>query len=249
MTSQEKSRLDILLVERNAFESRARARAAIEAGLISVDGAPILKPAALVAPDAAVAVTGDVHDYVSRGGVKLEAALDAFNVDPSGAVCLDLGASTGGFTDALLRREAKKVFAVDVGAGQLHARLAHDPRVVSLEKTHARDISSELIPEAVDLIVADVSFISLKKALPSALALGRPGARLIALVKPQFEAGRAAIGKGGIVRPGRENAEGVAEDLLQWLEVEGVWRSKGLIESPIKGGDGNREFLIGAERT
>ncbi len=238
-------RLDHYLVQSGLMESRARAQEAIAAGLVTVNGAAAAKPAQKVAETDEVAIVGEVHPYVSRGGVKLGAALDHFRFGVSGKICLDLGASTGGFTDVLLRRDAAKVYAVDVGQGQLHEKLAGDPRVVSLEKTHAKDLNRELIPDPVDVIVCDVSFISLKKALPFALALAAPGAALAALVKPQFEVGREGIGKGGLVK--EVLAEPCARDMAQWLEGEG-WAVAGLIDSPILGGDGNREFLIGATK-
>jgi len=183
------------------------------------------------------------------GGGKLDAALRAMEIDPAGKTCLDLGASAGGFTDVLLRGGAVKIYAVDVGSGQLHGQIAADPRVVNLEKTHAKDLSRKLIPDPIAVIVCDVSFISLRKALPPALALGAPGARLVALVKPQFEVGRSKIGKGGIVKPGAENAEGVAEAMHAWISMQPGWRSTGYMESPISGGDGNREFLLGAVKS
>jgi 23S rRNA (cytidine1920-2'-O)/16S rRNA (cytidine1409-2'-O)-methyltransferase len=239
-------RLDQYLVANGLAESRARAQEAIAAGLVTVDGAAATKPAQKIGEGVMVAVTGAAHPYVSRGGVKLAAALDAFDIDPAGAICLDLGASTGGFTDVLLRRGAAKIYAVDVGRGQLHVRVAGDPRVVNLEQTHAKDLSSALIPEPVSLIVCDVSFISLKKALPYALALAGPGALLAALVKPQFEVGPDGVGKGGLVKEGR--AEPVAGDMARWVETQG-WRVSGVIDSPIPGGDGNKEFLLGAAKT
>ncbi len=236
------------LIERGHFPSRARAQAAIKAGLVTVDGIITAKPSQTVAPDSKIGVDGDVHPYVSRGGVKLEAALKSFEIDPAGKICLDLGASTGGFTEVLLRRGAAKVYAVDVGSGQLHPKISSDRRVMNLEKTHAKDLSPELIPENPDLIVCDVSFISLKKALPFAMALAAPNAHLAALIKPQFEVGRSGIGKGGIVKEGHENSYGVAEDIATWIDGQPGWRSAGYMESPIKGGDGNQEFLIGAIR-
>ncbi len=242
-------RLDQALVARGAFQSRSRAQGAIRAGLVRVDGAVVARPAAGVADDAEIAVDGDVHDFVSRGGAKLDAALRAFEIDAADKTCLDLGASTGGFTEALLRAGAARVFAVDVGSGQLHASLTEDRRVVSLEKTHAKDLSAALIPDPIDVLVCDVSFISLKKALPPALALCAPGARLAALVKPQFEVGRAQIGKGGVVKPGYANSWGVAEAMRDWIDAEPGWRALGLMESPLEGGDGNREFLIGARKS
>ncbi len=236
-------RLDHYLVQHGLAESRAKAQAAIAAGLVSIDGAAALKPAQKVAPGARVALEGEVHPYVSRGGVKLEAALRAMKVDPAGKTCLDLGASTGGFTDVLLMRGAAKVYAVDVGTGQLHEKIAGDSRVISLEKTHAKDLTPALIPDPIEVIVCDVSFISLKKALPPALALAAPGAMLIALIKPQFEVGREGLGKGGVVKDGL--GEKAAADIRAWIEDLG-WNVIGLIDSPIKGGDGNTEFLLGA---
>lgn len=241
-------RLDLHLVENGWFESRARAQDAIRAGLVRVNGAPATRPAQAVDAEAAICVEGNVHDYVSRGGMKLEAGLDAFAIDPAGKICLDLGASTGGFTDVLLQRGAAKVYAVDVGTGQLHEKLRDEPRLINLERTHARDLSPALVPEPVEIIVCDVSFISLKKALPPALALAAPSARLTALVKPQFEVGRSRIGKGGIVRQGYDNSFGVAEEIGAWLSAQTGWKTTGFIESPITGGDGNREFLVGATR-
>lgn len=238
-------RLDLHLVERGAFPSRARAQAAVRAGLVRIDGVVAEKSSQMVGAGAKVSVEGDVHPYVSRGGLKLEAALQALEIDPADKVCLDLGASTGGFTDVLLRRGAVKVYAVDVGSGQLHPNIAADPRIVNLEKTHAKDLSRALVPDAVDLIVCDVSFISLKKALPFAMALAAPRARLAALIKPQFEVGRSRIGKGGIVKDGAENSVGVAEDIAAWLNDQAGWAATEYFDSPIKGGDGNREFLIG----
>ena len=210
-----------------------------------VNGAVAGKPAQKVKDGASVTVTGAVHDYVSRGGLKLETALSAFGFDPSGKTCLDLGASTGGFCDVLLRRGAAKVYAVDVGRNQLHERIREDTRVINLEQTHAKDLCRELTPDPIDLIVCDVSFISLKKALPFALALGGENCALVALVKPQFEVGRDGIGKGGLVKEGL--ADPVAKDMAGWIESIG-WRVSGLINSPILGGDGTKEFLIGAVR-
>lgn len=241
-----RTRLDAHLVAIRAFASRARAQSAIAAGLVRVDGVVARKPSLLIAESSVISVDGDVHDFVSRGGVKLAAALDAFRIDPCGLTCLDLGASTGGFSDVLLRRGAEKVYAVDVGRGQLHETIADDPRVVSLEKTHVRDLSRALIPEPIGLIVCDVSFISLKHALPPALTLAALDARLVALVKPQFEVGPSRLGKRGLV--GADDAEVAARDIRDWMANRPGWCLIGLIESPIQGGDGNREFLLGAAR-
>lgn len=242
-------RLDQILVDRGAFPSRARAQGAIRAGLVKVGGATIEKPSAFFPEDCAVDVEGDVHDYVSRGALKLERAVRTFEIDPAGRTCLDLGASTGGFTQVLLRQGAAKVYAVDVGSGQLHPSLIGEPRIVNLEKTHAKDLTRALVPEEIEIIVCDVSFISLKKALPFAMALASPCARLVALIKPQFEVGRSRIGKGGLVKPGYANSYGVAQDIAAWLGEQLSWKTLGYIESPIEGGDGNKEFLIGAIRS
>ncbi len=243
------TRLDQYLMDAGRFQSRARAQAAIRAGLVRVGGVAAQKPSQKIALGAVVEIDGDVHPYVSRGGVKLAAALRAMEIDPAGKTCLDLGASTGGFSDVLLRRGAAKIYAVDVGTGQLERRIAADPRVVNLERTHAKDLSPALIAEPVELIVCDVSFISLKKALPPALALAAPGAQLAALVKPQFEVGRAQIGKGGIVKPGIENTVGVAQSIGEWIAAQPGWRWTGYMKSPISGGDGNSEFLLGAVKS
>ncbi len=240
-------RLDAYLVEAGHFPSRARAQAAVKRGLVTVNGAPA-KPAQSVQEADEIVIDGDVHPFVSRGGVKLDAGLRGFAIDPAGKICLDLGASTGGFTHTLLRAGARKVYAVDVGAGQLDQEIAADPRVVNLERTHARDLDRALVADPIDLVVCDVSFISLRKALPPALALAAPRARLVALVKPQFEVGRARIGKGGIVRPGYENTYGVAEEIGAWIDAMPGWRYLCFMESPIAGGDGNREFLLAAAR-
>ena len=237
-------RADLALVERGLFDSRAKAQAAIAAGLVTADGALVRKPSELLDPRAAVRAA-PAHPYVSRGGVKLAAALDAFGVDPAGLVCLDLGASTGGFTQVLLGRGAARVHAVDVGHGQLHPSVAADPRVVAREGTDARRLDARLVPEPVDLLVADVSFISLRHVLPPALGLLRPGASVIVLVKPQFEAGPGHVRK-GIVRDPRVHA-GVCEQLAAFLEARGL-TVLGIVPSPIAGGDGNREFLLWARR-
>jgi 23S rRNA (cytidine1920-2'-O)/16S rRNA (cytidine1409-2'-O)-methyltransferase len=238
-------RLDQLLVARGLASSRARARALIEAGAVSVGGAVATRPAQTVRDDAGIALREDAPQWVSRGALKLLHALDAFGLDPSGAVALDVGASTGGFTEALLARGAARVHALDVGHGQLHPRLAADPRVASIEGVNARAIPEGLLPP-VDWIVADVSFISLEKALPGPMALARPGATLVALVKPQFEAGPGAVGKGGIVRDPAVHAR-VRAAAAAFVAAQG-WVMLGETESPITGGDGNREFLIAARK-
>lgn len=235
-------RADLVLVERGLFESRARAKAAIEAGLVTAGGVTLAKASDLIAPDAAIEATPP-HPWVSRGGVKLAHALDAFAIDPAGRVCLDLGASTGGFTDVLLTRGAAGVHAVDVGHGQLHPKVAADPRVTSHEGVDARDVTPDLLGEAPRLIVIDVAFIPLTLVLPAALALGAPGARLVALIKPQFEAGRDRVKK-GVVRDAAIHAE--VCDKVAAAVVKLGWTVDGILPSPIEGGDGNREFLLAA---
>jgi 23S rRNA (cytidine1920-2'-O)/16S rRNA (cytidine1409-2'-O)-methyltransferase len=239
-----RQRADLLLVERGLFESRAKAQAAIAAGLVTADGEPVRKPSDLLDPAAAVTAAAP-HPYVSRGGVKLAAALNAFPVDPTGRVCADIGASTGGFTDVLLARGARKVYAIDVGQGQLHPKLRGDERVVSLERTDIRRLDKTLIGEAIGLAVVDVSFISLRLALPAVIDLLTGAADLLALIKPQFEAGREHVRK-GVVRDEAVQRI-VCEDIEALLRGRG-FRILGLIASPILGGDGNREFLIGARR-
>ncbi|MFN3483434.1 TlyA family RNA methyltransferase [Rhabdaerophilum calidifontis] len=237
-------RLDQLLVERTVFPSRARAAAAIAAGRVRIGGSPARKAAQMVEADTAIEAEPE-HDYVSRGALKLAAALDAAGIDPSGAICLDLGASTGGFTDLLLRRGAKRVFAVDVGHGQLHAALRDDPRVVALEGLDARAITPAEVPEPVDLLVADLAFIGLAKALPAGLARVKPGGRLVGLVKPQFEAGPGA-GKKGVIRDPALQAA-VLDRVAAEIAALGV-TVEARLPSPIAGGDGNREFLIVARK-
>ncbi|HYN38713.1 MAG TPA: TlyA family RNA methyltransferase [Rhodospirillales bacterium] len=240
-------RLDQLLVERGLAESRARAQALIMAGLVFSAERRLDKPGTTLAADAPLEVRGRDHPWVSRGGVKLAAALDAFAIDPHGLICLDVGASTGGFTDVLLSRGAARVYAVDVGFGQLAWKLRTDPRVVVLERTNIRELGPAQIPEPVDLVVCDVSFISVTLALPAALARTRPGARLVALIKPQFEAGRDQVGKGGIVRDSAVR-RAVCDRIERWLAQQPGWRVPGLIESPLAGADGNVEYLIGGQR-
>ena len=241
-----KTRADLLLVERGLFPSRAKAREAIETGLVTVNGTQIKKPSDMLAHDAQIDAQKP-YPWVSRGGLKLEAGLDHFNIDVRDRVCLDVGASTGGFTDVLLSRSATKIFAVDVGQGQLHTKLRADHRVVSLEQTDARILDTSLIPEAPSLVVCDASFISLKLVLPKALELAAPNAFLVALIKPQFEAGREAVREGkGVVRDEAIH-QAVCDDLAKWLAATG-WSVLGITPSPIEGGDGNREFLIGAQK-
>ena len=235
-------RADRLLVERGLFESRAKAQAAIAAGLVIADGVTLRKASDEIAIDAAIDARA-AHPYVSRGGVKLAAALDTFGFDPKGCVCLDVGSSTGGFTQVLLRRGAARVYAVDVGRAQLHASLRERPDVVSLEQTDIRELKP--LDSAPDLVVIDVSFISLKQVLPAALKLAASSAQLIALIKPQFEAGRERVRK-GVVRDAAVHVA-VCDDIAAFVASLG-WRVVGLTPSPITGGDGNAEFLLGAKR-
>jgi len=239
-----RQRADRLLVERGLFESRTKAQAAIEAGLVSANGVAVRKASEEIAADAMLRASA-AHPYVSRGGVKLNAALEHFGFDPKGRVCLDVGASTGGFTQVLLERGAARVYALDVGHGQLHESLRTRPEVVSLEQTDIRALSPARLDPRPDLITVDVSFISLKLALPAALALAERPAQLVALIKPQFEAGRANVKK-GIVRDEAARAA-VCADIASFVASLG-WRVAGVIPSPIAGGAGNTEFLLGAAR-
>jgi 23S rRNA (cytidine1920-2'-O)/16S rRNA (cytidine1409-2'-O)-methyltransferase len=238
------TRIDIALVERGLFSSRAKAREAIEAGLVCIAGRAVTKPSEPVAEDAEIEARAP-YAWVSRGGVKLEAALDTFGVDPRDRDCLDIGASTGGFTDVLLSRGARSVICIDVGHAQLHPKIASDPRVTSLEKTDARKLAAADLGAAPTLVVIDVSFISLTLVLPSVLTLAAPAAQVVALIKPQFEAGPDRVKK-GVVRDEKIRADVCAK--IEKLVAELGWRVRGIIPSPIEGGDGNREFLIAAER-
>ena len=237
-------RVDRLLVERGLFESRAKAQAAIEAGLV-VANETLVGKASLELPADAVLRAEPAYPYVSRGGVKLTAALERFGFDPAGRICLDVGSSTGGFTDALLARGAARVYAVDVGRAQLHRKLRERDEVVVLEGTDIRRLAAGLLTPPPTFVVVDVSFISLKLVLPAALGLAQPPARLVALIKPQFEAGRAHAKK-GVVRDARIHAA-VGEDLARTVAALG-WSVLGTIASPILGREGNREFLLGAKR-
>ena len=240
-----RQRLDQLLVTRGLFESRARARAAIEAGGVRVEGA-VVKRASTPVDEAAAIEAQAAHRWVGRGALKLEAALNLWPVPVEGLTALDVGASTGGFTEVLLERGARRVYAVDVGRGQLHPRLAADPRVVSLEGRDARSLDTTLVPEPVALVVCDASFIGLAKVLPAALALAGPEADLVVLVKPQFEVGPERVGKGGVVRNEAVRREAVA-GVRKWLVAQ-RWRVRGEAESPVTGGDGNVEYLLWASR-
>jgi 23S rRNA (cytidine1920-2'-O)/16S rRNA (cytidine1409-2'-O)-methyltransferase len=232
-------------VERGLFDSRAKARAAIEAGSVQAGGKVLTKAAELVEEGAEITAV-PAHPYVGRGALKLVHALALWPVAVRGATVLDVGASTGGFTEVALERGAARVYAVDVGRGQLHPKLAGDPRVVSLEGTDARALTAALVPQAPDLVVTDVSFIALSKALPAALALARQGADLVALVKPQFEVGRAFIGKGGLVKDEAARAKALAE--VEAFVAAGGWVVRATTDSPITGGDGNHEYLLWAQK-
>lgn len=237
----ERLRLDVALERRGLVPSRSRARDAIARGTVTVNGVPATKAGQPIGPADTITIDDPASGYVSRAALKLIAGLDALGVDPAGKTCLDLGASTGGFTQVLLERGADKVYAVDVGHGQLHADVAADPRVKSLEGTNARDLSSEIIPDAIDLVVSDVSFVSLNKVLAAPLALCSSNAEAVILIKPQFEVGREHIGKGGIVVPG-PHVESAVEQVCAFVQSQG-WSHLGTLASPVKGGDGNAEFV------
>ena len=238
---EKNKRADIVLVELGRFASRARAQAAIEAGLVRVDGATLRKASETIASDARIE-SRDAHPWASRGGVKLETALDAFKLDANGLVCLDVGASTGGFTDVLLSRGARRIYAVDVGRDQLDPRLRADPNVVALEGLDARKLAPDLFEAPPQAIVCDVSFISLRLVLPHVLPLAASGAWLAALIKPQFEAGRERLKKGAVKDEAVQRE--VCEAIVACVQDLG-WTSLGIIDSPIPGGDGAREFLLG----
>ena len=247
MSKIKKSRLDQLLVERGLAETRTRAQALVMAGLVTSETRRLDKPGLQVAEDISLNIKGPDHPWVSRGGVKLAHGLDHFGINPHDCIALDVGASTGGFTDVLLSRAAKKVYAVDVGHGQLDWKLRRDERVVVLDKTNARHLGPEQIPDAIDLIVCDASFIGLEVVLPGPMALAGPNAYLIALIKPQFEVGKGNVGKGGIVRDPALHQE-VCDRIKNWINDQSPWRVLGITESPLTGADGNKEFLIAAKR-
>lgn len=241
-----KMRIDQLLVERGLAESRTRAQALVMAGTVFVGEAKAEKPGQQVPGDAAIEVRGRDHPWVSRGGIKLAHALERFAIDPTGAVAMDIGSSTGGFTDVLLQGGAAHVFAVDSGTNQLAWKLREDPRVTVYEQTSARLLTSELINRACDMVVCDASFISLAKVLDVPLQLAAPKCRLVALIKPQFEVEKHEVGKGGVVRDAALHSR-VCEEVREWLEGLG-WHIEGVVESPITGPKGNVEFLISAVR-
>jgi 23S rRNA (cytidine1920-2'-O)/16S rRNA (cytidine1409-2'-O)-methyltransferase len=238
-----RQRLDALLVARGFYQTRSRARDAVLRGAVKVNGLAASKPSQMMAADAAIVIEDAAKPYVSRAALKLKHALAQFRITVAGRRALDIGASTGGFTQVLLEEGAAHVTAIDVGHGQM---AFDDPRVTLIEGLNARDLVRAHVPDRLDLIVCDVSFISLKLALPQALALAEPGADLVALIKPQFEVGRAALGKGGVVGDETEWAR-VCSEIAAFLEGQG-WSVRGLVPSPIAGGDGNREFLIAARR-
>ncbi|HWE74008.1 MAG TPA: TlyA family RNA methyltransferase [Stellaceae bacterium] len=241
-----KKRLDVLLVERGLVETRAKAQALILAGAVFSGERKLDKAGTAYAEDTPLEVKSKDHPWVSRGGIKLAHALAHFGIDVTGAVALDVGASTGGFTDVLLQKGAAKVYAVDVGHGQLAWKLRQDPRVVVLERVNARYLTAEHVPEPPDIVVCDASFIGLETVLPAALALAKPRALLVALIKPQFEVGPDRVGKGGVVRDPALHQE-VCERIAAWLAGKG-WMVAGIVESPIRGPEGNIEFLVHAHR-
>ncbi|MEO0463811.1 MAG: TlyA family RNA methyltransferase [Pseudomonadota bacterium] len=245
-SSSKKLRVDQALVERGLAESRTRAQALIMAGQVFAGEAKVLKPGQMIAGDAAVEVRGRDHPWVSRGGIKLAHALEHFAIDVSGAVAMDVGSSTGGFTDVLLTGGAAHVFAVDSGTNQLAWKLRQDPRVTVLEQTSARVLTPQQIDRACDIVVCDASFISLAKVLEVPLQLAAPACRLVALIKPQFEVARAEVGKGGVVRDAALHSR-VCGEVRVWLE-SGGWTIEGIVESPITGPKGNVEFLVSALR-
>lgn len=242
-----KKRLDQLLVERGLVESRARAQAMIMAGAVTVGDRTVDKPGQAVAEDVAIHLRTKDHPWVSRGGLKLDHALDHFALDVTGLVAMDVGSSTGGFTDVLLSRGAARVYAVDSGTNQLAWKLRQDTRVVTLERTSARILTSEHVPEQVGILVCDASFIGLAKVLERPLSFAAPEALLVALIKPQFEAGRADVGKGGVVRDPAVHAR-VCGEVEAWLAAQPGWQVLGITPSPITGPEGNVEFLIAGRR-
>ena len=245
----EPQRLDQLLVALDLFASRSRARDAIQRGTVKVDGKVVTKPSLVFSAEHEFTIDDPAQDYVSRAALKLVAGLDHFGLNPEGHDCLDVGASTGGFTEVLLKRGAAHVTSIDVGHGQFHPRLADDPRVTNIEGLNARYLEHEDIDNRpIDFIVSDVSFISLKLALAPALDMAEPGSHCLLLVKPQFEAGREAISKAGLLKE-PETAPLVAAELERWLVEEMGWESLGLIPSPIAGGDGNEEFLLAGKKS
>ncbi len=242
-----KRRADQLLVDRGLADSRSRAAALILAGQVFSGERRVAKAGDLLPEDAPLELRGQDHPWVSRGGLKLAHGLDRFAIDPAGRICLDVGASTGGFTDVLLARGAARVHAVDVGHGQLAWKLRQDPRVVVLERVNARHLTRALVPDPIDLVVCDASFIGLETVLPAALALTAEEAHLVALIKPQFEVGKGRVGKGGVVRDPALHEE-VCQRIGDWLTAQPGWTVLGIEDSPITGPEGNKEFLIAGRR-
>ncbi len=244
-----RDRADLVLLAQKQVPSREKARDLIKQGLVSISGEQVKKPSQQVPTDSVFQIEGVLLNWVSRGALKLSAALGAFDLPSfSQAVCIDLGASTGGFTDVLLHRGARHIYSVDVGHGQLADALAKDGRVTNLEKTHARDLSAEQISQPIDVVVCDLSFISVTKALSPALSLVRSGGWLVTLIKPQFEAGRDALGKGGVVRLEADRQKAI-EQVRNFIENEQGWQVKEVMTSPIKGSDGNIEYLMSAQKS
>ena len=242
-----KTRLDQLVCERGWVGSRAQAQALVMSGKVMRGTERLTKPGMMIDPQTEIILEGKEHPWVSRGGMKLAHGLEAFALHPAGMTCLVVGASTGGFTDVLLHHGARKVYAVDVGHGQLDVKLRSDPRVVVMEKTNARYLTHEHVPEPIDVIVCDASFISLKTVLPAALALASPAAKLIALIKPQFEAGKKLAPKGVVRDP--QVREDVCNEIQHWITDDMGWKVAGLAESPVTGPKGNREFLLYAVKS
>ena len=244
----QKIRLDVLVHDQGHAPSREKAQAMIMAGLVLIGDQRMTKPGVKVADDSVLIIKGKTHPYVSRGGLKLAAAFEHYPaLNAAGFIAIDVGASTGGFTDVLLRQGAAKVYAVDVGHGQLDWALRNDDRVVVMEKQNARHLTANEIPDEIDMVVCDASFISLKKVLPASMALAKSGAVLAALIKPQFEVGRGDVGKGGVVRD-PELHQAVQDNISAWLTDEMNWQVRGIVPSPITGPEGNKEFVIVADK-
>ncbi len=242
-----KVRADVALVDRGLVESRSKAQALIMAGKVFAGERKLAKAGEAIPDDQELSLRGQDHPWVSRGGLKLAHALEHFGLDPTDQVCLDVGASTGGFTDVLLQAGAAKVYAVDVGHGQLAWKLRNDPRVVVLERTNARTLTAEQVPEPIDFLVCDASFIGLEVLLPAPLALAKPKATLAVLIKPQFEVGKERVGKGGVVRDPALHEETCVR-IKAWVNAQAGWSVSGIVESPITGPEGNKEFLIVAHK-
>jgi len=240
-----KTRLDLLLVARGLAETQTKAQALIMSGVVFTGEQRLKAAGDQIADDTVITIRGPEHPWVSRGGMKLAHGLTHFQFDPKGRICIDVGCSTGGFTDVLLTRDAAKVYAVDVGYGQLAEKLRKDARVVVMERTNARHLTSEQIPEAIEAIVCDASFIGLRTVLPASMALAKSGAFMVALIKPQFEVSKDRVGKKGVVRDPAVHAE-VCEMIREWLAAQKGWAVRGITPSPITGPEGNIEFLIGA---